>query len=130
MERHHHIDLRHSFILRNVSGQEVEMVVAIFLCKCVAVLDHIFLQIQSHHADLVPSHLMQKIIHGKGQVRLPASEIQNRDLPVFRKLRKDILDKFQIPVDLAEFVESGADNLSLLRHDSKITQERNIHSFL
>ena len=48
---------------------------------------------------------MQIIVNCKCQIGFTASKIQNRYFPVLRELRKNILDKLQETVDLAELIK-------------------------
>ena len=71
---------------------------------------------------------MQIIIYGKCQIRFPASEVQYRKLPVFIKLRQNVFDKFQEPVNLPEFIKPGIHDLALFCHNSKLQKKRNRNS--
>ena len=99
---------------------KLQIVIAIMLCQLAAVADDILLQIQSDDADRIPLHLMQIVIHGKGQVGLSASKIDDDIFPGLIQLWQDILDKLQEPVDLAEFVVTAFYDLSILRLHTKI----------
>ena len=80
--------------------------------------------------DIVFLQNMQIIIHGKCQIRFSTSKIQNRDLSVLLKFWKNILNKFQKPVDLPEFIKSGMYNFSILCHHTQILEKWNRNSFL
>ena len=108
--------------------QELQFAVAVFLTQLIAMADHIPLQIQTDDPDIIILQLMEIVVHGKSQVRFPASEVKDGQLPAFLRpvlqARQDVLDKFQKAVDLAELVEFRVDHLSLPGHDSQIHQER------
>ena len=103
---------------------KLQIVIAIMLCQLAAVADDILLQIQSDDADRIPLHLMQIVIHGKGQVGLSASKIDDDIFPGLIQLWQDILDKLQEPVDLAEFIITAFYDPSVLRLHAKIDQKR------
>ena len=129
MEGHYHVHPFCICIICNISHLEAKLLITVLPSKLAAVPDHVLLKIQSDDPDIISPKLMQIIIHGKCQVRLPASEIQDGKLPVTLKLRQDILDKFQETIYLSKFVEFGADDLPLFRHDPQILKKRNRHSF-
>ena len=64
----------------------------------------------------------------KSKIGFSAAKIQDRDLSVFRKLRKDIPDKLQKAIDLSELVISGSNDLSILCHNSQNHQKRSCRS--
>ena len=82
----------------------MQVPVAVLLCQPVAKGNHILLQIQPRNLHFVfPKH-MQVIIHGKGKVRFSASEVNDAHRSVCWKLTHNVLDKFQITVNLAELI--------------------------
>ena len=129
MERDDHIHLVDALIIRNVPHQERQLLIAVLLRQFSAVFDHILFQIQADNADIVFFQLMQIIIHGKCEIRFSASEIEDRKLSLLIELRKDIFDKFQEPVDLAEFVRLRPDDLPVLCHHPQISEERHRDPF-
>ena len=85
--------------------------------------DHIFLQIQSYDSYVIFFQFMQIIIHGKCEIRFTTAKIQDCKFSSLIKLRQYILDKFQEPVDLPEFVEFRMHDLSILCHNTKILKK-------
>ena len=89
---------------------------------------HIFLKIQPYDVYIKTLQFSEIIIHSKSKIGFSAAKIQDRDLSVFRKLRKDIPDKLQKAIDLSELVISGSNDLSILCHNSQIHQKRSCRS--
>ena len=85
--------------------------------------NHIFLQIQSYDSYVIFFQFMQIIIHGKCEIRFTTAKIQDCKFSSLIKLRQYILDKFQEPVDLPEFVEFRMHDLSILCHNTKILKK-------
>ena len=96
------------------------MIVPIFFRKYVAVLDNVLFQIESHHPYFICPHFMEKIIHGKRQVRFTTPKIKNCDLPILWKSWQNIIDKLQVTVDLPKLVKPGMNNLAILCHHAQI----------
>lgn len=63
---------------------------------------------------------MQIIVNCKCQIGFTASKIQNRYFPVLRELRKNILDKLQETVDLAELIKLCPHDFPFFCHNSQI----------
>lgn len=63
---------------------------------------------------------MQIIVNCKCQIGFAASKIQNRYFPVLRELWKNILDKLQETVDLAELIKLCPNDFPLFCHNSQI----------
>ena len=104
MECHHHVHLVIAFVGADVAPLKMQVLVAVLLCQPVAKGNHILLQIQTRNLHFVfPKH-MQVIIHGKGKVRFSASEVNDAHRSVCWKLTHNVLDKFQITVNLAELI--------------------------
>ena len=73
---------------------------------------------------------MQIIIQCKGQVRFSTAKINDIHGSLFRKCRQNILHKFQITVNLPEFIISGMNNFSFPGLYSQIYQKGNRLIFL
>ena len=129
MKCYDHIYLRNAVIICDISLQEMQFLITIFLRESAAFLDHICLEIQADDIDIITLKLSQVIIHGKSKIRLTAAKIQDRDLPLPGKCRKDILDKFQKTVDLFKFVIRVLVDFALCVHYAKIHQKRDRYSF-
>ena len=130
VESHHHIHLVHALVGGDVPGIEGQLFVAVFYGQAIAFFYHVFFQIQPDDPHRVSFQFLQIIIHGKGQIGLSAAEIQDHRLPGTVQPRQDILNEFQEPVDLAEFVIPGIYDLAILCHNAQIHQERDGFPFL
>ena len=129
MQRHHKIYLIGSLIVCDIAVQEFQLLIPKFLCQRVAVSDHILLQVKPRDPQVKSLLFMQIVIHCKGQIRLSASKIDHRDLPVPAQHRADILDKFQKTVDLAEFIILCLYDLPFHRHHAKLYKKRHRLTF-
>ena len=129
MKCHDHIHLRNAVIICDVPLQEMQFLITIFLRESAAFLNYICLEIQTDDVDIITLKFSQIIIHGKSKIRLTAAKIQNRDLPLSGKCRKDILDKFQKTVDLFKFVIRVLVDFALRIHYAEIHQKWDWYSF-
>ena len=125
MKRHDHIDLVDSIVIRNIPLQKSQFFISVFYCQFTTMADHLFFQIQPDDPNVVILKFMQIIVHCKCQIRLPASEIQDRHFPFLIQSRKNILDKFQKTVDLPELIKLCAHDFPILRHHAEILKKRN-----
>ena len=130
MECHDHIHLIHSIIICDIPFKKRQLIVPVFYGKTAAVSDHIFLQIQPDNTYVIFFQFMQIIIHGKCQIRFPASKIKYRQLPPFIQPGQNIFDKLQKTVDLSELVSFRPDDLPIPCHHTQILQKRNRDSLL
>ena len=73
---------------------------------------------------------MQIIVHCKGKIGFAAAKINNADGTVFRQFIDHILDKFQIPVDLTEFIKSRPGHPAVRGLHAQSYQEIHWFSFL
>ena len=89
-----HIYMIHTLILCNITRQEGQFFISVFLCQILTMRDNICFQIQSDDPYIIVFQLMQIIIHGKRQIRLATTEIYDNRFSVFWKLRNDIFNKF------------------------------------
>ena len=94
MQRHHHVHMIHAVIIRDITSQKCQLLIAVILCQLLAVCDYICLEIQPDDPYIIVFQLMQIIIHGKCQIGFSTSEIYNNRFPVFWKLRNNIFNKF------------------------------------
>ena len=124
VECHHHIHRIHALILCNVPMIKCQLVKSKLPAQAVAQCNHIFLQIQPYHPNRISIQLLQIIVHRKGQIGLSASEIQNREFSVLWELWKNVLDKLQEAINLAELVVARLHNLSFLCHHTQVHKKR------
>ena len=106
----------------------MQLVITIRSGQFTAMPYHIFLKIQPYDVYIKTLQFSEIIIHSKSKIGFSAAKIQDRDLSVLRKLRKDIPDKLQKAIDLSELVISGSNDLSILCHNSQIHQKRSCRS--
>ena len=71
----------------------------------------------------------QVIIHGKCQVRLAASEINDMHGSVGWQFRQNIFNKLQEAIDLSILVITCTDNLPAFCHNAQINHKRHCRSF-
>ena len=124
MKRNHHICLLTSLIGSNISLIKFQFFIMIFFCKTAAGFDYIFFQIQTYNTHIISLQLTKIMIHGKGEIRLAASKINNCNFSVFWKLRKNIFNKFQKTIQLPKLIIFCMSDFSLFCHNSQINQKR------
>ena len=73
---------------------------------------------------------MQIIIHGKREIRFPASEINDGQLSPAVEPRQDIFYEFEEAVDLPELIGLRPDDLTVCSHHTQILQKRDRDPFL
>ena len=54
-----------------------------------------------HSPESAPAEI---VVHCKCQIRLSAAEVKDGKLPVSRKFRKHVFNKFKKPIDLTKFI--------------------------
>ena len=130
MKGNNHIHVVIRGVIGDVADLKPEGGVAVLLSSLVALLNDVRFQVQTDDVHGQVSDLCEIVVEDKGEVSFAAAEVDDAEGLVRGIVLILIVDDFQEPVDLAELVIPGADDLTFRGQDAHIHQRRNDHAFL
>ena len=89
-----------------------------------AVFDHFLFHVEAHDGDRAIADRRQQVMQSEREVTLAATEIDDVQRPFGGQVLQDVIDEFEVAVDLPELVIHRRSNLAVRKHHADFRQER------